>query len=261
MRRALTKHDEADALGIQLQENQYEKICCLNEDYGVFSNLIPENIEAVTLVANFLLHCGSEEQMSYFLPDLANGIELHCCNLTGPSSGSDADYMRYTGSTQLQENQYEKICGLKEDCGVFSNLIPENIEAVTLVANVTQYNRKIECDIGFQAPLFLLHYESEEQISYFLPDLANGIELHCCNLTGPSSGSDADYMRYTGSTQLQENQYEKICGLKEDYGVFSNLIPENIEAVTLVANVTQYNRKIECDIGFQAPLVRRYFLR
>ena len=52
MRRALTKHDEADALGTQLQENQYEKICGLKEEYGVFSNLIPENIEAVTLVAN-----------------------------------------------------------------------------------------------------------------------------------------------------------------------------------------------------------------
>ena len=41
MRRALTKHDEADALGTQLQENQYEKICGLKEEYGVFSNLIP----------------------------------------------------------------------------------------------------------------------------------------------------------------------------------------------------------------------------
>ncbi|TDH68513.1 hypothetical protein CCR75_000471 [Bremia lactucae] len=47
--------------------------------------------------AELLLRYGTEEQKSYFLPDLANGKQLPCFGLTGPSSGSDAANMRDSG--------------------------------------------------------------------------------------------------------------------------------------------------------------------
>ncbi|KAL3659922.1 hypothetical protein V7S43_015223 [Phytophthora oleae] len=47
MRRALTTLEDADALGLQLQEKHLKKIRVLTEKFGVFSDLIPEDPNAV----------------------------------------------------------------------------------------------------------------------------------------------------------------------------------------------------------------------
>eukprot|EP00644_Phytophthora_capsici_P009824 jgi/Phyca11/9537/fgenesh1_pm.PHYCAscaffold_39_\ len=47
MRRALNTLEDADALGLQLQEKHLKKIRVLTEKYGVFSDLIPEDPNAV----------------------------------------------------------------------------------------------------------------------------------------------------------------------------------------------------------------------
>ncbi|KAG3077475.1 hypothetical protein PI124_g20526 [Phytophthora idaei] len=52
LRRALTTLEDADALGLQLQEKHLKKIRALTEKYGVFSDLIPENPNAVLLASS-----------------------------------------------------------------------------------------------------------------------------------------------------------------------------------------------------------------
>ncbi|CAH0484871.1 unnamed protein product [Peronospora farinosa] len=49
MRRALATLEDADALGLQMQEKHLKKIRVLTEKYGVFSDLIPEDPNAVLL--------------------------------------------------------------------------------------------------------------------------------------------------------------------------------------------------------------------
>ncbi|EGZ14642.1 hypothetical protein PHYSODRAFT_263944 [Phytophthora sojae] len=49
MRRALNTLEDADALGLQLQEKHLKKIRALTERYGVFTDLIPEDPNAVLL--------------------------------------------------------------------------------------------------------------------------------------------------------------------------------------------------------------------
>ncbi|KAL7685251.1 putative T-complex protein 1, eta subunit [Plasmopara halstedii] len=52
MRRALTTLEEADTLGLQLQEKHLKKIRALTENYGIFSDLIPEDPNAVLLAGS-----------------------------------------------------------------------------------------------------------------------------------------------------------------------------------------------------------------
>ncbi|CAI5745259.1 unnamed protein product [Peronospora destructor] len=47
MRRALATLEDADALGLQMQEKHLKKIRALTEKYGVFSDLVPEDPNAV----------------------------------------------------------------------------------------------------------------------------------------------------------------------------------------------------------------------
>ncbi|KAF4136443.1 Pentatricopeptide repeat domain-containing protein [Phytophthora infestans] len=52
LRRALTTLEDADALGLQLQEKHLKKIRALTEKYGVFTDLISENPNAVLLASS-----------------------------------------------------------------------------------------------------------------------------------------------------------------------------------------------------------------
>jgi len=52
MRRALTTLEDADALGLQLQEKHMKKIRVLTEKYGIFTDLIPEDPNAVILAGS-----------------------------------------------------------------------------------------------------------------------------------------------------------------------------------------------------------------
>ena len=62
------------------------------------------NAAAVTVMvpnslgpAELLLHYGTEEQKSHYLPRLARGIDIPCFALTGPEAGSDAGAIPDTG--------------------------------------------------------------------------------------------------------------------------------------------------------------------
>lgn len=60
-----------------------------------------------------LLHLyGTTEQKDYYLPRLANGIDIPCFGLTGPSSGSDAASMRDEGIV-CEENG---VLGVRVNC-------------------------------------------------------------------------------------------------------------------------------------------------
>ncbi|CAI5737654.1 unnamed protein product [Hyaloperonospora brassicae] len=52
VRRALATLEDADALGLQMQEKHLKKIRVLTEKYGVFSDLIPEDPDAVLLAGS-----------------------------------------------------------------------------------------------------------------------------------------------------------------------------------------------------------------
>ncbi len=60
-----------------------------------------------------LLHYGTDEQKKYYLPRLADGLEIPCFALTGPYSGSDAVSMSDTGTVCYGEYEGEKILGIK----------------------------------------------------------------------------------------------------------------------------------------------------
>ena len=60
-----------------------------------------------------LLHYGTEEQKSYYLPRLAQGKEIPCFALTSPSAGSDAASMSDVGIVCKGEYQGKKVLGLK----------------------------------------------------------------------------------------------------------------------------------------------------
>lgn len=63
--------------------------------------------------AELLLHYGTPEQKSYYLPRLARGEEVPCFALTGPEAGSDATSMKDTGIVCWGELEEQKILGIR----------------------------------------------------------------------------------------------------------------------------------------------------
>lgn len=63
--------------------------------------------------AELLLHYGTEEQKNYYLPRLAQGIEIPCFALTGLEAGSDAGAMTDKGIVTWGEYQGEKVLGIR----------------------------------------------------------------------------------------------------------------------------------------------------
>ncbi|MCZ6677167.1 MAG: acyl-CoA dehydrogenase, partial [Candidatus Poribacteria bacterium] len=59
-----------------------------------FSVMVPNSLGP----AELLIHYGTEEQKSYYLPRLARGEEIPCFALTEPGAGSDAGGIRATGT-------------------------------------------------------------------------------------------------------------------------------------------------------------------
>ncbi len=60
----------------------------------------------------------------------------------------------------------------------------------------------------------LLHYGTEEQKKYYLPNLARGIEVPCFALTGPNAGSDASAMEDKGVVCWGEYEGKKVLGIR-----------------------------------------------
>jgi acyl-CoA dehydrogenase len=63
--------------------------------------------------AELLLHYGTEEQKTHYLPRLAQGLEIPCFALTGPRAGSDAASIPDTGVVCRGVYQGREIIGLK----------------------------------------------------------------------------------------------------------------------------------------------------
>ena len=63
--------------------------------------------------AELLLHYGTEEQKSYYLPRLARGEEIPCFGLTGPTAGSDATSIPDYGIVCQGEHKGETVTGIR----------------------------------------------------------------------------------------------------------------------------------------------------
>ena len=76
---------------------------------GAVSVMVPNSLGP----AELLLHYGTEEQKSHYLPRLAVGEEIPCFALTGPSAGSDAGAMSDFGIVCRQMHEGEQTLGLR----------------------------------------------------------------------------------------------------------------------------------------------------
>lgn len=76
---------------------------------GAVSVMVPNSLGP----AELLLHYGTEEQKNYYLPRLAEGKELPCFALTGPSAGSDAGAMPDVGIVCMGEHEGKQVLGMR----------------------------------------------------------------------------------------------------------------------------------------------------
>ena len=60
-----------------------------------------------------LLHYGTEEQKNHYLPRLANGQEIPCFGLTGPTAGSDATSIPDYGVVCRGEHKGKSVVGIR----------------------------------------------------------------------------------------------------------------------------------------------------
>ncbi len=63
--------------------------------------------------AELLLHYGTDEQKNHYLPRLADGREIPCFALTGPSAGSDAGAMPDYGVVCKGQHEGREVLGLR----------------------------------------------------------------------------------------------------------------------------------------------------
>jgi len=76
---------------------------------GSVSVMVPNSLGP----AELLLHYGTEEQKDHYLPRLANGREIPCFALTGPSAGSDAGAMPDYGVVCKGQHNGQEVLGLR----------------------------------------------------------------------------------------------------------------------------------------------------
>jgi acyl-CoA dehydrogenase len=60
-----------------------------------------------------LSHYGTEEQKNYWLPRLANGLDIPCFALTGPEAGSDAGAIPDQGRVCYGEHEGKQVLGIE----------------------------------------------------------------------------------------------------------------------------------------------------
>jgi acyl-CoA dehydrogenase len=63
--------------------------------------------------AELLVHYGTEDQKSYYLPRLARGEEIPCFGLTGPTAGSDATSIPDTGIICKGKYKGKQVLGMR----------------------------------------------------------------------------------------------------------------------------------------------------
>ncbi len=150
---------EYDGLGFS-PTGHSEIVAKINSRSATLANsvIVPNSLGP----AELLMHYGTEEQKSHYLPRLANGKEIPCFALTEPNAGSDAGSMTSHGVVFKGENgelymrlnfkkRYitlaaistvlglafklrdpDNLLGKGEDVGITCALIPTNTEGVVL---------------------------------------------------------------------------------------------------------------------------------
>ena len=76
---------------------------------GSVSVMVPNSLGP----AELLLHYGTEQQKNYYLPRLADGLEIPCFALTGPTAGSDAGAIPDYGVVCHGEHEGKQVLGLR----------------------------------------------------------------------------------------------------------------------------------------------------
>lgn len=76
---------------------------------GAVSVMVPNSLGP----AELLLHYGTDEQKNHYLPRLADGRDIPCFALTGPSAGSDAAAMPDFGIVCKGEHEGKEVLGLR----------------------------------------------------------------------------------------------------------------------------------------------------
>lgn len=71
--------------------------------------MVPNSLGPGELIEKY----GTDHQKEYYLPRLANGEEIPCFSLTGPSSGSDAASMRDIGTVTRGQHNGEEVLGIR----------------------------------------------------------------------------------------------------------------------------------------------------
>ena len=135
--------------------------------------------------AELLLHYGTDEQKNHYLPRLADGREVPCFALTGPSAGSDATSLPDFGIVCEGEWNGAKVVGVK---------LTFDKRYITLAPVATV----IGLAFRLYDPENLLGEESDRGITLALvPRNAQGLEvgrrhfpLNCAFQNGPVSGEE-----------------------------------------------------------------------
>ena len=108
----------------------------------------------------------------------------------------------------------------------FGMIIPKNYEGLEFSAYAHSCvvmkvaSRSIAAGVTVMVPnslgpgKLLLDYGTQDQRDYYLPRLANGLEVPCFALTGPQAGSDAGSMPDRGIVCYQEFEGEKTLGMR-----------------------------------------------
>ena len=71
--------------------------------------MVPNSLGPGELIEKY----GTDEQKHHFLPRLAQGLEVPCFSLTGPTSGSDAATMRDIGYVTKGEHEGREVVGIR----------------------------------------------------------------------------------------------------------------------------------------------------
>ena len=116
-----------------------------------------------------------------------------------------------------------------KDKGFFSFIIPKNYGGLAfspfaisrILVKLYSCSITVATTVGVPNSLgpaeLLLKYGTEEQKDHYLPKLANGEEVPCFALTGPTAGSDASSLPDTGIVCKAEFEGKETLGIKLNF--------------------------------------------
>ncbi|GIU18561.1 acyl-CoA dehydrogenase [Shewanella colwelliana] len=119
----------------------------------------------------------------------------------------------------------ENILTFLKENKFFSLIIPKSYGGLefspyansTIVATIAAKSSAVAVTVMVPNSLgpgeLLMHYGTDEQRDFWLPRLANGLEIPCFALTSPEAGSDAGGIPDIGTVTMGEYQGEQVLGL------------------------------------------------